>query len=248
MRIALVTGAGRRLGAVIAQLLSRNGFKVIVHVNRSRTEGQAIVRRIVDDGGAAALVACDFSRPDRIPNFFGKIVEHHGMPELIVNNASAFSYDFPGKASAAILDTSLAVHVKTPFLLLELAYKSASRRRPVTVVNILDQKVVNLNPDYYSYTIGKCGLYAVTRLWQMNPTDRMRVFGILPGLLYPSGKQTARDFDRVKSDTVLRRNPSPEEIANTVLFFADNKSIPGQNLAVDGGESLVRRTRDIAYE
>jgi NAD(P)-dependent dehydrogenase (short-subunit alcohol dehydrogenase family) len=248
MPIALVTGAGGRLGEVIARHLAQNDFQVVVHVNTSRTQGNNLVRDITRDGKQAALAPCDFSKPANVPGFFQKIIGQHGLPDLIVNNASAFEYDFPGNASHAALSRSLAVHVETPFLLMELACKAASKRRPVTIVNILDQKVINLNPDHYSYTIGKCGLYAMTRLWQMNPSNKFRVFGILPGLLFPSGKQTKRDFERVRNNTILGRNPSPQEIADVVLLVARTKSMPGQNLVVDGGESLVPRARDIAYE
>jgi NAD(P)-dependent dehydrogenase (short-subunit alcohol dehydrogenase family) len=248
MPTALVTGSGARLGEVIVRHLAKNGFKVIVHVNRSRRQGNQVVKEIVDAGGEAALTSCDFAKTARVASFFERIVRQHGVPDLIVNNASVFEYDFPGKASLDLLDRSLAVHVKTPFLLLEFAFKKATARRPVTVINILDQKVLNPNPDYYSYTVGKFALHAVTTAWQMNPSNRLRVFGILPGLLFPSGKQTRRDFEKVRNDTVLGRNPAPQEIANAVLFLAENKSLPGQNLVIDGGESLVRRQRDIAFE
>jgi NAD(P)-dependent dehydrogenase (short-subunit alcohol dehydrogenase family) len=248
MPVALVTGASGRLGEVIALHLSKNGFKVIVHVNKSRYDGKKLTKKITDSGNEAALAVCDFRQPSTVSGFFSKIVQRHGTPVLIVNNASAFDYDFPGKGSSKLLNKSLAIHVETPFMLLELAYKRASKRRPITVINILDQKVINLNPDYFSYTIGKCGLLAITKIWQMTPSDRLRVFGILPGLLFPSGKQTQRDFDRVRNNTILGHNPSPQEVANAVLFVTRNKSLPGQNLVIDGGESLVRRVRDIAYE
>jgi NAD(P)-dependent dehydrogenase (short-subunit alcohol dehydrogenase family) len=248
MPTALVTGAGGRLGEVIAHHLAKNDYRVIVHVNKSRAQGKKLVEDITRDGKQAALVSCDFSKPANVPGFFQDIADQHGIPDLIVNNASAFDYDFPGKASHAALSKSLAVHVETPFLLMDLACKGASKKRPITVVNILDQKVVNLNPDYYSYTIGKCALYAMTQLWQRNPTNKMRVFGILPGLLFPSGKQTKQDFERVRNDTILGQNPSPQEIADVILLVARTRSMPGQNLVVDGGESLVPRARDIAYE
>ena len=248
MTVALVTGAGGRLGEVIAQHLARNGFKVIVHVNTSREKGKKLVDQIVAEGHSAALVSCDFSRPQRVAGFFEGIVARHGVPQLVVNNASSFEYDFPGKASAAILERSLAVHVTAPFLLTELAFKAARKTHPVTIVNILDQKLLNLNPDYFSYTIGKSGLFAITKLWQMNPSNKLRVFGILPGILFPSGKQTRQDFERVRNDTILGQNPTPQEIADVVLLVARTKSMPGQNLVVDGGEHLIPRARDIAYE
>jgi NAD(P)-dependent dehydrogenase (short-subunit alcohol dehydrogenase family) len=248
MPVALVTGAGGRLGEVIARHLACNDYQVIVHVNTSRTQGSKLAQQIIRDGGTAVVTSCDFSWPNKVAPFFTKIVQQHGLPDLIVNNASTFEYDFPGKASEAILNRSLAVHVSAPFLLTELAFKAASKRHPVTVVNILDQKVINLNPDYFSYTVGKSALFAMTKMWQMSPSNRLRVFGILPGLLFPSGKQTGRDFQRVQNDTVLGRNPSPQEIADAVLMVARSKSMPGQNLVIDGGESLVPRARDIAYE
>ena len=248
MPIALVTGSGGRLGKVIARHLSENGFRLIVHVNRSRQAGKKLVKEIVDSGGEAALIFSDFRKSSDVSRLFREMVGRHGVPDLIVNNASVFEYDFPGKGSAKLLDKSFAIHVRAPFLLLELAYKKATGRRPITVINILDQKVVNPNPDYFSYTVGKFGLLAITTAWQMAPSKRMRVFGILPGLLFPSGKQTQRDFEKVRNKTVLGKNPSPQEIANAILFLASNKSLPGQNLVIDGGESLVRRARDIAYE
>ena len=248
MRVAVVTGAGSRLGRVLARRLAKDGYMVVVHVNRSREAGRKLVAEIVGDGHHAAMISSDFRRPSNVVGFFDKIVRLYGLPQLIVNNASVFQYDFPGKASIELLDSSLAVHVKAPFILAELAYRKSRSGKPVTIVNVLDQKVKNLNPDYFSYTIGKFGLFGITQLWQMRPSSRIRVFGILPGLLFPSGKQTRRDFERVKNDTVLARNPTPEEVSEAILLVARNKSMPGQNLVIDGGESLIRRMRDIAYE
>jgi hypothetical protein len=88
----------------------------------------------------------------------------------------------------------------------------------------------------------------MTKMWQMNPSNKLRVFGILPGLLFPSGKQTKADFHRVKDDTILGQNPSPQDIADVILLVAHTRSMPGQNLVIDGGESLILRARDIAYE
>jgi NAD(P)-dependent dehydrogenase (short-subunit alcohol dehydrogenase family) len=248
MQVALITGAGSRLGQVLAKHLAKNGYMVVVHVNRSRDAGRKLVREIVDGGHHAAMVSGDFGRSSSVIRFFEKVVRLHGLPQLVVNNASVFQYDFPGKGSVELLKSSLAVHVKAPFLLTELAYRKSRRRSAVTVINILDQKVRNLNPDYFSYTIGKFGLLAITRIWQLVPSSRIRVFGVLPGLLFPSGKQTQHDFDRVKNNTVLGRNPKPEEVAEAILLLARSKSMPGQNLIIDGGESLIRRVRDIAYE
>lgn len=196
---------------------------------------------------------CDFGKPSGVLGFFEGVFDRHGTPDLIINNASAFEYDFPGRGSAEILDKSLAIHVRTPALLLEFANRKASSRRPITVVNILDQKVVNLNPDYYSYTVGKSALFAITRMWQMAPSSKLRVFGILPGLLFPSGKQTQHDFERVRNDTLLNRNATPQEIANAILFVARTPSMPGQNLTIDGGrvwfeERATLRTNSRAFE
>jgi NAD(P)-dependent dehydrogenase (short-subunit alcohol dehydrogenase family) len=248
MQIALVTGAGSRLGQVLAKHLAKNGYMVVIHVNRSREAGQKLVREIVASGHQAAMVSGDFGRSSSIVRFFEKVVRLHGLPRLIINNASVFQYDFPGKGSIELLESSLAVHVKAPFILTELAYRKSRPGSALTVFNVLDQKVKNLNPDYFSYTIGKLGLLAITRIWQITPSSRIRVFGLLPGLLFPSGKQTQRDFDRVKNNTILGRNPKPEEVAEAILLLARSKSMPGQNLIIDGGESLIRRVRDIAYE
>jgi NAD(P)-dependent dehydrogenase (short-subunit alcohol dehydrogenase family) len=248
MPVALVTGAASRLGRVLAKHLAKSGYMVVVHVNRSRDAGRKLAEEIADGGHQAVMMSCDFARTSGVAGFFEKVVRRHGLPQLIVNNASVFQYDYPGKGSIELLEASLAVHVKAPFILTELAYRKSRRGSAVTVVNILDQKLKNLNPDYFSYTVGKFGLLAMTEMWQLTPASRIRVFGILPGLLFPSGKQTQRDFERVRNNTILGRNPSPEEVAQAILLLARTKSIPGQNLVIDGGESLVRRVRDIAYE
>jgi NAD(P)-dependent dehydrogenase (short-subunit alcohol dehydrogenase family) len=248
MPLALVTGAGARLGAEIARHLAKNGYKVIVHVNRGIENGRKVVKEITDAGNSAAMMSGDLRRPANVARLFEKLVKQHGLPQLIVNNASVFRYDFPGKGQVELLEDSLSIHVKAPYVLTELAYRKATRARPVTIVNILDQKLRNLNPDYFSYTLGKFGLLALTNMWQMVPTNRLRVFGILPGLLFPSGKQTTADFKRVQNNTLFGRNPTPQEIAAAVLFLAQSKSMPGQNVIIDGGEHLVKRARDIAYE
>src|ERR1700754_631529 len=120
MRVAVVTGAGSRLGRVLAKRLAKDGYMVVVHVNRSREAGRKLVAEIVREGRQAAMISSDFTRPSNVVGFFEKVVRLYGLPQLIVNNASVFQYDFPGKASIKTLDSSLAVHVKAPFILTEL--------------------------------------------------------------------------------------------------------------------------------
>jgi len=247
MPIALVTGAGGRLGEVIARHLARNGYQVIVHVNKSRAQGNKLTREIVREGNKAVLASCDFSRPASVTKFFDKIAGQHGVPDLIVNNASTFDYDFPGKASETILNRSLAIHVSVPFLLLELAFKAASRRHPITVVNILDQKVINLNPDYFSYTLSKAALQAATVMLAQSLAPQVRVCGVAPGVTMVSGPMTDDEFAKARTLTPLQRSSTPQDIARAVRFLIESPAITGTTLMVDGGQHLQAQARDVLF-
>ncbi len=248
MKTILVTGAARRLGAGLASLFARDGHRVVLHAHGSVAEAGAVSNALNAAGGNTIVLRADLGAPGSAAAFFDRVVDAVGAPDAIVNNASAFRYDFPGAASEDILRESLGVHVLAPVAIMEAAARRKAPGQIVSVFNILDQKLDNPNPDYFSYTIGKAGLRAATTLWQSAARADFRVFGILPGLMFPSGDQSQDRFvgDALKSP--LRRAATPADIHAAIDFFLRNEAIPGQDLAVDGGESLMARGRDVAFE
>jgi NAD(P)-dependent dehydrogenase (short-subunit alcohol dehydrogenase family) len=248
MKTALVTGATRRLGSELARSFARDGYRVIVHANASFEEAKNLSDDLNSQGYAALAMGCDLSSGAAVTPFFQQVIAATGVPDVIVNNASVFKYDSPGSVDPEILQASLQLHVVAPILMTELAVRNKRPDQSLAIFNMLDQKLLNLNPDYFSYTVGKAGLHAATRLWHGMKTPGVRVFGILPGLLFPSGGQTAERYAEDVRKSPLQKPVTSRDIYAAIDFFVRNEEIGGQDFAVDGGESLTARMRDVAFE
>ena len=246
-RVALVTGAGRRVGADVARHLARMGFQVMVHVRSSVEAGEKVVREILEAGGHARVVECELTDKSEVMRIFDSASADGGVVSVIVNNASYFQYDRPEAPDVNILKRSIDVHITAPVLVFECAIEKMNAEAGMTIVNILDQKVENINPDYYSYTIGKFALYGITQMWQAMPTPNLRVFGILPGLMLKSGKQTEDNFQIAKGDNLLERAPTTSDLCEMIEYLVNARGVPGQNIALDSGARLMRRLRDVAF-
>ena len=244
----LVTGAARRLGADIARYFAARSFRVIVHARSASPRAIDVVESINRDGGHARLVVGDLTAEADRNRVLQEICDEAGALDILVNNASEFEYDFPGQGGLATLQKSLAIHVLAPFVLTEFFARRATSARKLDVFNILDQRLLRINPDYYSYTVGKAGLHAITKCWQAAGAENVRVFGILPGNMSPSGRQTEAEFEAARAANLLGYAPTAADICDALLFFHSNPSLPGQDLAIDAGEHLTDRARDPAFD
>jgi NAD(P)-dependent dehydrogenase (short-subunit alcohol dehydrogenase family) len=243
MKTALITGATSRLGVPLARFFARENYRVLLHVHSAREAAQELADSLA--GAQTEILAADFADPAQITRFCNKLKARQNAPDVIVNNASVFRHDFPGQGDPANLAASLSVHVTAPFMILEAA---SALHKPLTVFNILDQKLLNPNPDYYSYTLGKSALMALTELWQRTDRIDVRVFGILPGLMFPSGPQSQERFLDDERKVPTGRATPAADICALMKFFLAHPDLPGQMLPIDGGEHLVARRRDIAFE
>lgn len=245
---ALVTGAGRRVGAELAKHLARRGLHVTVHVNRSRDDGARLVDELRGMGATADLAICDLGDETAVRAMMRAFVDRTGFERfVVVNNASWFEHDFPGRASIDNLRASLAVHALAPFLIMEEAAKAAGDAA-VDIFNILDQKLTAPNADYYSYTIGKYAMWGATRCWRTSGVARMRVIGLLPGILLTSGEQSVDNFIASREANPLRRAIEIGDLSSAIDLFLDNPALPGQDVVIDAGESLMGRRRDVAFD
>jgi NAD(P)-dependent dehydrogenase (short-subunit alcohol dehydrogenase family) len=245
---ALVTGAGRRLGAHFAIGLAKAGWDLAIHYNSSETEAQGVAARVEAEGGRAMIFGCDLRDPQAVIALIPTIHSRYGAITAIINSASLFSYDTLDTLTPERLNTHLAVNLAAPLLLTQAFARQVLDGEVGVVVNILDQKVAAPNPDYFSYTAGKVALAGMTRAMALALAPRVRLCGISPGVTLPSGKQTADDFQRASAATPLGVSSTPDDLMAALLLILRTPSLTGQIITVDGGESLLHRERDVAYD
>lgn len=237
MRV-LVTGGAKRLGAAIARAVAAAGHAPVIHYGSSQGEAEALAAEL---GGVA--VQGDLSDLADVPALFARACEG-GPIDGLVNSASLFEYDAPASPDAALAARLHAVNVVAPSL---LAAALAGQGRDGAVVNLLDQKLANPNPDFYSYTLTKAALAQATVLMAQAHAPRVRVNAVSPGLTLPSGDQTDAAFDAVARANLLQRPVGAEAVADAVVWLLAARSVTGQNVFVDCGQRFVKSARDVMF-
>lgn len=244
---ALVTGAARRLGRAAALSLAERGWRVVVHYNRSRDEAEATLAELRGHGVEALGLACDLAQPDEARALVGRCAEQGFAPDLLVNNASLFSYDSAETLDAASWDRHQRINALAPALLSQAFAAGLGEAQEGCIVNLLDNKVFNLNPDFFSYTVSKFALFGMTQMHALTFAPRVRVNAIAPGVTLISGKQTQESFERSQRYNPLGRGAEPEDVVRALHFILDTPCLTGQVLTLDGGQSLVPQPRDVAF-
>lgn len=247
-RTVLITGAARRIGATIARTLAADGWRVLAHYNRSRHEAEALAAEIRSTGGWCEPVHADLARREDIEALVPRCVAEHGPLDCLVNNASTFTNDTIGDVTWDSFEAHLIPNLAAPLFLCRDFARAFGDRTGGCIVNMLDQKIENLNPDFLSYTLCKVALSGLTEMLALAFGGRIRVCGIAPGITLPSGTQTEEAFQRAWRATPLGRSSTPEEIAGCVRFILATPSLTGQTIILDGGESLRGRPRDVAFD
>ena len=242
----LVTGAGRRVGAGIARRLARDGWAIGVHYNGSRDGAEAVANVIRADGGAAELFAADLTDQSAIDTMTSQIAKRGDWVGL-VNSAASFAPDTIDDINMDVAQEQIRLNLLAPvYLARKLREQMGSRSGFVT--NIADQKVLNQNPDFLSYTLAKTGLAHGTSALAMALAPNIRVNCIAAGLMLISGDQSEENFRRVHSQNLTGVGTSVEDVADAVAFLAKAKNITGALIPVDGGQHLVPSARDVMYD
>jgi len=236
---ALITGSAKRIGRAIALDLARSGWQVCVHYRRSILEAEALVAEIRGAGGVAAAVAADLAVEEDVDRLIPLCIDALGAPSCLINNASEFLVDTVATATPGTWDTHLDINLKAPVFLAKSLFLNLPEGVEGNVINIIDQRVWKLTPDFFSYTISKAGLWTATRTLAQAMAPRVRVNAIGPGPVLKSIHQTDADFARESQSTLLKRGPTPEEIAAAVRFILASPSLTGQMVALDGGQHLT---------
>jgi NAD(P)-dependent dehydrogenase (short-subunit alcohol dehydrogenase family) len=248
-KVVLVTGGARRIGREVARAFAVRGWNVAVHYGSSADEAAITVAELVALGVGASAFACDLSSETDVGALVPTVVKHFGQIDAIVNNAAHFDYDDAQTFSAATLQRHMLPNLMAPVMLardLAAAVHTRGSQAKGVVINLLDQKLWNYNPDFLSYTLSKAALEAATTMLAQALAPAVRVVGVAPGLTLISHLQTPQQFALTHAMAPLGHASKPEDIAHTVVFAAENSSMTGTTLVVDGGQHLVGFSRDFS--
>ena len=251
---ALVTGAGKRLGRAMALYLAARGHDVAVHYASSAEEAEAVVAEITAMGRRAVAVQADLLDEVQVETLVPRAVAALGPLTVLVNNASIFEYDTVQTGTRASWDRAMESNLRAPFVLIQAFAAQCPKAVPDEngeplaqglVVNMIDQRVHKLTPEFTSYTIAKMGLWALTRTAAQGLAPDIRVNAIGPGPTLQGARQSATHFAKQRASTVLGRGAHVSDITAALGFFLDSSAVTGQMIAVDGGQHLAWKTPDV---
>lgn len=255
MPAALVTGAGKRLGREMALCLARNGYDVAVHYASSAKEAEQVVAEITALGRNAVALSADLLSEQATQALLPDAAQALGQPiSCLINNASIFEYDRIETATRESWDRHIESNLRAPFVLTQAL--AAQVPKPVAdeagepvaqglVVNMIDQRVRKLTPEFMTYTIAKMGLWAFTQTAAQGLAPKVRVNAIGPGPTLIGSRQSEADFTVQRKNTVLQRGANASDILAALEFFLKSPAVTGQILCVDGGQHLGWKTPDV---
>lgn len=246
VRTVLVTGAARRLGRAIALDLARAGWQVAVHFRGSEAEARQTAGEC-GQHAAAEVFQAELGDETQVRALMQQVLDRFGGLDAVVNNASRFEHDSAQSFTFKSMAAHLATNTAAPVLLAQLlAAHLLQRGAQGAVVNLLDQKLWNPNPDFFSYTLSKAALEAATTLLAQALAPQLRVVGVAPGLTLTSHMLSQERFEQLHKLSPLGRSSTPEDVASAVRFALENASITGTTLLVDGGQHLMKFDRDFS--
>ncbi len=237
-RTALITGAARRIGRVIAAGLARDGWNIAVHYRNSKDEAAQLVSELRAMGVQSQSFHASLDKFDEMRSLVANVALVMGPPLCLINNASEFLPDSPKTVDETTWDKHIDINLKAPVFLAQAMFDQLPKGQDGNIINIIDQRVWKLTPEFFSYTISKAGLWTATRTLAQALAPRIRVNAIAPGPVFRSIHQDDETFRAEQVSTLLGRGPTPEEIAAAVRFILSASSMTGQMIALDGGQHL----------
>lgn len=245
--VVLVTGAAQRIGREISLHLAAQGWAVAVHYRRSAAAATQTVAAIREAGGVAMSFAADLAVESECEALLPAVHQAFGRVDAVVNNASLFEYDDVASASAASLEAHWRANTLPAVVLARALHRLLAAGAQGCVVNLLDQKLWNPNPDYFSYTLSKAALEAAGTLLAQALAPRVRVCGVAPGVTLLSGEMSGEEFSASHTMTPLGRSSSPADVARAVHYLLQAGAVTGTTLLVDGGQHLQAQARDVMF-
>lgn len=248
MKNVLVTGAAKRLGRAIALDLADAGWNVALHYNTSRKDAESAAEAVRAKGVRAALLQADLSQEEQNQVLVARAAAAIGPLTALINSASIFENDDWQSATRASWDTHVEVNLRSPLVLSQHFAAQLPDGEAGSIINIIDQRVLKPNPQFLSYSLSKAGLSWLTTTLAQGMAPRVRVNAVGPGPVLRNQRQSAADFDRQRSATLLGHGADPADICAAVRYLLDAPSVTGQMIAVDGGQHLIWQTPDVGCE
>ena len=253
-KTCLVTGGAKRIGSVICNELAKDGWNVAIHYNKSEHESKILEKKIKNLGKNSISIQADFNTFTRNEMFLGlikNVEEKLGPISLLVNNAAVFNFDSPDSTTLNQMKFHLSNNLIAPIMLTKALYQLRKTAKfdltTSAVINLLDQKLWNTNPDFFSYTLSKSALNEATVLMAKSFAPYLRVLGVAPGITLPVENQNENDFENAHTKTPLKKSSTPIDIADAIVWLSKAKAITGTTLVVDGGQHLIPSERDLVF-
>jgi len=247
MSVVLITGAAKRLGRAIALKLADGGFDVAIHYRSSRPDAESLAAEIQAKGRKAALIDGDLSNESEVVTFVPRAAAALGPLTALVNSASVFEDDRIETMTRATWDKHIETNLRAPLVLAQTFATALPASRHGAIVNIIDQAVLNLTPQFISYTVSKAALWTLTQTLAQALAPRIRVNAVAPGPSLKAEKQSQANFDAHVKATLLQRPAEPQDIAAAVHYLLTAPAVTGQMIAVDSGQHLAW-SRDQFFE
>lgn len=257
-KAVLVTGAAKRLGREIALEFARQGWDVAIHYGRSEQEALETMKEVEDLGVRASAFQADLADEAATENLFTAVSQKFTNLHCLVNSASIFEYDRANSdvpLSTKSLQDHMQVNLVAPILLSQLMCQYQKNKIDKTeeeflpsVIQLLDQKLINLNPDYLSYTLSKAALATSIEMLALDFAPHLRIVGLAPGISLPSGNQSYEGFVKAHQMTPLGKSSTPADVAKAAVFLAQANAVTGTTLYVDGGQHLLPSSRDVMFK
>ncbi|MDA9190648.1 SDR family oxidoreductase [Alphaproteobacteria bacterium] len=242
----LITGAAKRIGAVLAAELALDGWHVVIHCNNNRESADILCDKLQGNGATAEVLQADLSDPEACQQLIQDASQGQQLQALI-NNASLFVFDQITDFSAQTLQSHMAVNVTAPALLTAEFAKQLGKHDTGCVINILDSKLFGLNPDYFTYTLSKAALQNFGILAAQAYAPKIRVNAIAPGITLPSGGQTEDEFKQSHQRNLLGKGAETKDIVAAARLILSTDSMTGETIILDGGAHLQPLPRDVAF-
>lgn len=235
----LITGGAKRIGAQMARAFGAAGWHVIIHYGHSREDAETLAATLP----SAETAQCDLADGNAAVAMVQRLSETHETLRLLVNSAAVFRYDGADAINPAIFAEAMQVNAQTPARMAQAFLKGMAGR---TVINMLDMKLANPNPDFFSYTMAKHALSSTVRMLAMAYPSQ-RIYGLAPGAMMPSWDQKPDEHLTSGRMNLLQRLTDPVELADAALFLADGVLASGETLFIDSGQFLLSQPRDVLY-
>ncbi len=240
----IITGGATRIGAAVAEKLSGPGKEIVIHFNKSKSKAERLKKELSKNATKIYLVKADLGKEEDINKIIKFAKSKLKYFDCLINNASLFENDKLENFTTNSWGNHLRTNLRAPALLSK-AFAKNIKGKNNNIINIIDQRVFKLTPYFFSYTISKTGLYTLTKTSAMSLAPKVRVNGIAPGPTLKNKRQSEKHFKKQYMATPLKRQVDVEQICNAVDFFIKNRSITGQVISIDSGQSLNWQTPDI---